>query len=1439
MKNLKIKIVFLLLLASNTLFAQNEQINLQKYMNYRETFKKEFVRIGYKDVLFPNGSSIPMLSKSKDPYLYQLSGAARQWEVCNFDTLKPYYNFTDNSNIELGKYLQMLATEFWLLKNAGQHTQATLHELYYAIAAAQRLEDNFDRYYSPGSFLSSRGKGCFLRGDVDSAYYRHFVPLDGSTPYIESTAHRTKSTYAPWDGGFNDCDTTNFDSRNYQSRDEFIGLLAGFAFVHKFVDDVYIKPTTIDEGFDLVTRVKELTHRMVDRVSRVTTWNINCDGQNREIQTSWWIVNPSNDLNKSQRKNSAGLLYYYAYPIAKIANQITGYNYETPLVYKEQNTTYPTILRSCPSVGMIGGIVATPNHLLIGPWETANVQPFQIGFNNFASKLWSGYVGATTAGVVAPPVSILDTTDINVGFNYNFVSGTLNIDVFRGGAPANNNFFLVSRLLTIPNVDLLAGGTFLQNTETSVGVNWALTLGALANLIAPIPFDLCANIAQMRNHTLTRSIMHTYPIDPLFYENLLNNAPYYKNPNNWVEPINVPNNGWVQDSINTGGWYRENFFFRRPVQLYRGSPRFVHSGMDYMLLFNMYRVWFAKFNPTIVLPQYNQAVACDCRATILRRDSLPANFSQLRRVRRMFDDYKQKGIQTPQYYWYDGAISLSGHLQLQNDFIMCKALKRQIISLTNNGILELGNTQNEKFLARFKDSTRLVLKSGSVLRVHQGSRLVIEPGAELVVSAGAVIDLVGSNAVLEIGGKLTLEDNAVFQTVGSGYVVFSTATPVVAMSGSSMVFEGAAPVGGAMPALRVQVNKALHIPNTLSHLRINHASVRGSGGFCVKSKLTLTNSRLESAFGVVVYGQNNVVINNNKFVDNGQGIILCIGEGSKQILITNCSFETNDNGITGAGGSFWLKNCTVTNSSCAIDAIAMTSRSIVENCTFNQNTSNIRYMASIGTNLLIKNSQITNSVNSLSNLEIGQTILRMECSKIENCMINDMVAGSKLDLSCNARNEFINNSWGTFGLDNALDANFENGYNKFQTNGASHVFGDLTMSNPRRFGSGNCYNISNNTITTQAVSQYGTPHASRVAFIACPTFNSTALLDFISIRPHFTVPYTNYTVASSGSTPYAGCGIASPSVCYPTPIVNVVGQKKIITQDFPINIEIGTAILTALNNVSDLSGIKNDLVAVDLFNQILTAPLTSLATPDEAEALTIGYDAMLTAFANATEQGLVGRNIDYLQKVIKTINHLDRHIDDQNDAFAYRKHFEYLMDKAQVYMVVRDYDQAITHFEDLKRLALPQDAQDGSRAEFWHCIASEMAGYTSENTTETDYMAALETCKKVYKKQTSQQRIDRQHQQARQRLATRLLILPNPSQNEAILLIESVDNASAANTIVVSDVLGKTLQIINLQETGNLVRMPLTPNEFETGIYIVSQQINGKTIAQTKWAIVR
>lgn len=296
-------------------FASNEM----KYWKIRaklvgDKFNRD-VHNGLVQVGTSSGGSIPAISlrksKLRNYYKFNLGWDCENSKINNVTIYTSYVNgipnstpiidprddkdlkgvitFDDNSLIELGKYIGVLASEYSLLARDNQNTDETLNELYYALLAIDRLDYGGESLYNITPDLN----GFMMRNDADEHY-----ALNTTGQNIDLV---NASKACPKDCNCSESGGATILTNNAMSQDEVIGLLMGLKIM-----DIMIPSGTYYNGMDLKSKMSEIAERTIKYVKKAGTTNF------------WAIVDPTGD----HRVCRGSMAIESSFPLAAIGNSM-------------------------------------------------------------------------------------------------------------------------------------------------------------------------------------------------------------------------------------------------------------------------------------------------------------------------------------------------------------------------------------------------------------------------------------------------------------------------------------------------------------------------------------------------------------------------------------------------------------------------------------------------------------------------------------------------------------------------------------------------------------------------------------------------------------------------------------------------------------------------------------------------------------------------------------------------------------------------------------------------------------------------------------------------------------------------------------------------------------------------------------------------------------
>ncbi|HUM47601.1 MAG TPA: T9SS type A sorting domain-containing protein [Chitinophagales bacterium] len=293
-------VLALLLVGANSLKAQTDWDNIEKYWRYREKLTTKFTAVGDQQ-----GESIIAGMRGRKAWLFP-------GEL--------FSGFGDQT-ISLAQYIGMLATEYRILKDAGYNLDQTKEELFYAIESFNRLDYNAEKYFRGFSLAVDDGpefdaygnlitwdiedqdlNGFFMRSDMFGEFLDTHPEITAADDQLDNgfvvntvTSNHTDypendpSELCDPESGFPDYDSpTDYACRSgaclrtgEMSKDQVWWLFMGFALVKKCVDGGagFAGHTFMDGETNFVAEVQRIT----DRIMFYARWSFDND---------WCLKNP-------------------------------------------------------------------------------------------------------------------------------------------------------------------------------------------------------------------------------------------------------------------------------------------------------------------------------------------------------------------------------------------------------------------------------------------------------------------------------------------------------------------------------------------------------------------------------------------------------------------------------------------------------------------------------------------------------------------------------------------------------------------------------------------------------------------------------------------------------------------------------------------------------------------------------------------------------------------------------------------------------------------------------------------------------------------------------------------------------------------------------------------------------------------------------------------
>lgn len=360
------------------------------------------------------------------------------------------------------------------------------------------------------------------------------------------------------------------------------------------------------------------------------------------------------------------------------------------------------------------------------------------------------------------------------------------------------------------------------------------------------------------------------------------------------------------------------------------------------------------------------------------------------------------------------------------------------VVVQGGGRMELGEILPGNQLSAevyFRSASTLTLMPGSLLRINNRSRLIIEPGATLVIHPGAQIELVGDSAIFEIRGRVVMQPNAVFGFSGSGFLRMNQAAWSQQVGwhfggNNSIQFLGS---GRNDKVLEIQGEWL--VPSTQVAFRMSqgqiwmHAQARlNLHGLVNLQHVLFTGSPSNRHRGLVIHGQDSIVVKNSEFQYGENGITSFSLTYGNQLLLDGVGFFNNQIGLETHGKSVNLVSCRGSNNHTFWRGYDIEGLSRVNTCWVTQNTHGLDVMGQNGARLDITNSTIDSNARGV--FSFGDLKLRAFCSSFSNNQEGIYAGNTQVLLGGRANNKFRFNNIAIY-LEEVDNLYLYDGFNDF------------------------------------------------------------------------------------------------------------------------------------------------------------------------------------------------------------------------------------------------------------------------------------------------------------------------------------------------------------------------------------------------------------------------
>lgn len=961
----KLALIFYCLFDVSLNMAQTNDEYLQRmYWNYRERFRKYYVMVGgepgmslMSDKIVDDGTSksvnycdsFVLDANRKRQAIYpkrdNVPFRSDYWRRKNFGDVLAYS----------AEYMGTLATEYWLLKRSGADPEALnaiKNELYFAIYAIERLDTTAEVYYN--RTVAYNKNGFMVRDDVPQDHMKELRLYDPEGPQyhngylttgllhidtIQYGNERKIKYYGPDGFEIKDGQKISFWDEiklGEMSMDQMIGLLTGFKYIQKFVDwDLEVDPDGANNPEylkrNLVSWTAQITDRIMEHITNSYT-GIKYFDQETVDNRKRAICEENNNKPWHPIGNAGSV---FRYPTQAACESVFG---TSSCVY-DPCTDYTTVLFDNPT------LANSANYVLVNPAKGERHVyrgPYAFGFGYPLETLGEQLASANQPSPKDyPGVSVtlddeeqitrytLDGATVFLNIMYPGIANTLDVVTTSNvGCPGITSPDLVSFCL-IGKPMLPKHASWWQDMWNAIptkhffknvvfhGQNADLTNNMIMWLAATNGSWNHTDYVDYFNHQNYQYADIVYAVlnglNPKkskdFYKNTLMNARKYGT---------------------FGGLYNQPFnrntIFAKPNSTEDPDLASQYSGIDFMLLYNMYKIssilhWgdeettqmgvlknppFKETSAVFPIPIKSEQAG----DVLTKHHSFMSYFKEINGLsgaRYVYDSvipynrfgtnystvntsiaYKHAldyGIRLPERLSHRLTLNNNGKLNIKYDLYF----NGGILLINNNGEIKTNipdNTSGLPHVLKIQKGSTLEIKSGGRLIIENNTKVVIEEGAKLIYHPGARIILNGTNAVLEINqGQLVLQPNAVFQieagTNGRGYVHvhhdWKPATPGSKIDPPSIVSLGT----GCKVHLDGVLNSSPWNYNNDKLLKVS-----GNVGLVTDDKLEV----LRCSYGYLALDKNTQIVSNAKYSDFNNLVV-------NYLENTSSNLTTKHNGI--------------------------------------------------------------------------------------------------------------------------------------------------------------------------------------------------------------------------------------------------------------------------------------------------------------------------------------------------------------------------------------------------------------------------------------------------------------------------------------------------------------------------------------------------------------
>jgi carbonic anhydrase/acetyltransferase-like protein (isoleucine patch superfamily) len=565
----------------------------------------------------------------------------------------------------------------------------------------------------------------------------------------------------------------------------------------------------------------------------------------------------------------------------------------------------------------------------------------------------------------------------------------------------------------------------------------------------------------------------------------------------------------------------------------------------------------------------------------------------------------------------------------------------------------------------------LHLNPGSWIKLYNNNVALIDRDVngkgKLIFEQNANIDLIDHNTNLEMRGELHIGNNATFRFFGNGFIKYNvpynacTSGPpgvcpsIVAGTNSKFILFGS----NQNDKILEVTGDMLYPPDNLAEFRISNGLVVLGSRINLGCFYRLTSSTYVGSGLVTVWGAPNSVISGCTF---DGAMIESFGAGGAPVRITNSTIKNTTIGLVNYGSGAKLTNTNFDNCDIGWNAYGSWLP-----CSYTGGS-----MTNIGIfGILHEVNQSGNQLN-LKNVNItpgsmgvyqDNGDLSIKCGNINGGSVGVYITNdARLNmstLSTRAGYATIGNAqFANIQLDQANSFDLDEGYNTiFNQHDNAGAFKTIWGTLNQPCSSPIVINADKNRWRNQSP-QFGPTKYSVRTVLPCPVNPLTFQL--VDAAPQTaTCGAFDPPIPPTPPVPFPSNSTSALRLCPTCPDIN--------TPSFS-NMPYNEAVWLAINNTESEDSTKNDLVAINMFKQILMEPIDS-SNADVLWLASLAFSRMNLALTNAfdTEKITAASNSPALHPSVQEVLDVHNRLSAQVTVDNYVQQFYLDLSRAQVY----------------------------------------------------------------------------------------------------------------------------------------------------------------------------